>query len=205
MHRAIFGAMIATKTPHPLVEEASHGRLPEWAVAGPERLAHMGRVAALLEAWAGGLGLDDSETTRWRAAGYLHDALRDEHPEALRLLVPDRFRALPGQLLHGPAAAARLREEGVTDEGLLEAVAFHTIGEATLGRLGRALYAADFLEPGRSFLADWRAERRERMPGALDDVVLEIVRARIENLLARETSVLPETIGFWNALASQRG
>jgi len=195
--------MIVFERPHVVVEGAARGRLPEWAVAGPERRAHMERVAGLLGWWADALGLEETDRIRWRAAGHLHDALRDEDPDALRPLVPEPFRHHPGHLLHGPAAAERLRGEGVADEELLDAVAFHTIGDARLGALGRALYAADFLEPGRRFLADWRAALRARMPGELVPVVTEIARARIENLVARGSPVLPETLGFWNALASE--
>ena len=195
--------MIAARKVHALVAEAAEGRLPEWTVAGPERRAHMGRVAALLDLWAEGTGLDEQERVRWRAAGWLHDALRDEHPDALRPLVPERFRGLPGKVLHGPAAAERLRAEGVASADLLDAIAFHTIGDAGLGTLGRALYAADFLEPGRTFLAEWRAGLRARMPRDLDVVLREIVRARIGNLLERGMPVRPETVGLWNALASE--
>jgi HD superfamily phosphohydrolase YqeK len=84
--------------------------------------------------------------------------------------------------LHGPAAAERLREEGVADEELLAAVAYHTIGDPSFGQLGRALYAADFLEPGRTFRAEWRAELRERVPAELDAVVLEVARARVAHV-----------------------
>jgi 2-amino-4-hydroxy-6-hydroxymethyldihydropteridine diphosphokinase len=78
------------------------------------------------------------------------------------------------------------------------------VGDPSFGALGRALYAADFLEPGRSFLPEWRADLRARMPGDLDDVVLEIARARIANLLGRRASVLPRTLDFWNALVAER-
>ncbi|HUP51103.1 MAG TPA: HD domain-containing protein [Longimicrobiales bacterium] len=195
--------MIASEKPHALVLAAADGRLPEWAVAGPERRAHMGRVAGLLDAWAEELGLPQADRARWRAAGWLHDALRDEDADALRPLVPERFRSLPGQILHGPAAAACLADEGVTDEELLQAVTFHTIGHAGLGALGRALYAADFLEPGRTFLNEWRGELRSRLPEELDAVLVEIVRARLEHLADRTTSVLPETRDFWNALVAE--
>lgn len=197
--------MIAAEDVHALVEEAAEGRLPPWAVAGPERRAHMARVAALLDEWAERLGIDGADRLRWRAVGWLHDALRDERAEALRPWVPERFGVLPGPLLHGPAAAERLRAEGVADEELLEAVALHTLGSAGFGALGHALYAADFLEPGRDFLTEWRARLRRRMPGELDDVLREIVAQRISHLLERSKPVRPETIGLWNTLASEKG
>lgn len=188
---------------HETVSDAAGGILPSWAVADDGRRSHMARVSALLDEWSEALDLPDIERKRWRAVGYLHDALRDEDPSALRPRVPPALAGLPDPLLHGPAAAERLRTAGVDDGELLLAVAFHTVGDARLGRLGRALYAADFLEPGRPFLPEWRAELRERMPSELDDVVRAIVRARVGNLMERGTAVQPRTLEFWNALVEE--
>lgn len=163
----------------------------------------MERVAKLLAAWADALGLDADEVARWRAAGFLHDALRDAEPEALRPRVPPELAALPASLLHGPAAAERLRVDGVDDGELLRAIAFHTVGSADFRRLGRSLYAADFLEPGRPYLPDWRAELRGRMPGELEAVVEEIVRARIRHRLDLGQPILPRTLDFWNGLVEE--
>ena len=163
----------------------------------------MARVAALLDLWAASLGLSDDQRARWRAAGHLHDSLRDEEPGTLVARVPPTLQGLPGAVLHGPAAAERLRIGGVEDGELLTAVAFHTLGDPRMKALGRAVYAADFLEPGRSFLAPWRAELRERMPDDLDDVVTEIARARIGRLVERGAEVHPSTVDFWNALVRQ--
>lgn len=188
---------------HPLITAAANGQLPDWAEAGPARREHIERVATLLDAWAEALGLPEGERARWRATGYLHDALRDADPECLRPLVPSEERSLPDGLLHGPAAAAWLRGEGVTDDELLAAVAFHTIGDVSLGRLGRALYAADFLEPGRAFLADRRAELRARAAHDLDGVVVEVAQQRIRNLVHRRAPLHPRTVAFWNSLVSE--
>lgn len=187
----------------PVVEDAAEGRLPAWAVAGEDRRAHMARVADLLGAWADALGLDARDSIRWRAVGHLHDSLRDAEPAELRERVPPALREMPDALLHGPAAAERLRVNGVEDGELLEAVAFHTVGCADFGRLGRALYAADFLEPGRPYRPDWRAELRGRMPGELDAVVREIVGARIRHRLDTGGRIWPRTIDFWNRLVQE--
>ena len=160
----------------------------------------MARVAELLDQWAASLQLSDDERARWRAAGHLHDALRDEDAGVLLARVPPSLRPLPGPVLHGPAAAERLRIGGVDDGELLTAVGFHTLGDPRMKALGRAVYAADFLEPGRSFRAPWRAALRARMPGDLDEVVTEIARARIGRLLERGGAVHPSTVDFWNTL-----
>jgi 2-amino-4-hydroxy-6-hydroxymethyldihydropteridine diphosphokinase len=189
---------------HEVVRAAAAGEPPEWTVAGPNRRAHMTRVAELLGEWAEALCRGPDDVARWRSVGLLHDALRDERTDVLRDRVPPSLRVLPGPLLHGPAAAEQLRVDGVLDGELLRAVAYHTAGDPSFGALGRALYAADFLEPGRSFLPEWRADLRARMPGDLDEVVVEIVRARIANLVGRRASVLPRTLDFWNALVAER-
>ena len=81
----------------------------------------MRRVAALLVEWGAVFGLDETERMRWAALGYLHDAVREDDPETLRPRVPPAFSRLPGRLLHGPAAAERLRMEGVEDGEFEEA------------------------------------------------------------------------------------
>lgn len=183
------------------VERAAAGELPEWAVVGEARRAHMERVAGLLEGWAEGLGLDRDERTRWRSVGYLHDALRDADPATLAVRVPPDLRALPPKVLHGPAAAERLRIDGVLDGELLLSVAFHTTGHPGFRRLGRALYAADFLEPGRRGFPARTEEWRNRMPGDLDGVLRELLAARLTHLVERGLRLLPQTVDFWNVLA----
>jgi 2-amino-4-hydroxy-6-hydroxymethyldihydropteridine diphosphokinase len=164
------------------------------------RRAHAERVAGLLGAWAAELRLDGEETKRWMAAGLLHDVLRDADPDELRPLVPDTFRHLTGRLLHGPAAAERLRQEGVTDEPLLRAIAYHTIGHPQLDRLGRALFIADYIEPGRRFDTARLAKLRGRMPADRDAVLVDVLRARIERLLGEGRGMRTETAAFWNSV-----
>jgi len=186
------------------VLEAANGRLPDWAEAGPERRKHIERVAALLDSWADQAELPEEDRQRWRAAGYLHDALRDATPESLRPLVSGDLAALPGSLLHGPAAATRLRREGVVDEELLGAVAFHTLGDPGLGPLGRALYAADCLEPVRTYHVEGRAQLCGRAAAELDAVTREVARLRIAHLLRKGLPLHPRTVAFWNALAEEQ-
>ncbi|NIU78085.1 MAG: HD domain-containing protein, partial [Gammaproteobacteria bacterium] len=83
---------------------------------------------SLMAAWADALGLAEHDLTRWKAAAWLHDALRDAEPESLT-----GAAEYPPKVRHGPAAAVRLRGEGVEDEELLEAIAAHTLGRPGLG------------------------------------------------------------------------
>lgn len=146
------------------------------------------------------MGLGEEERLRWAALGYLHDAVREDDPETLRPRVAPAFSGLPGRILHGPAAAEFLRLDGVQDGEFLNAVAFHTLGHTGLRLMGRALYTADFLEPGRDLLNGWRAELRGRMPGEVDEVARQVLGARIAHLVELGSPLRPETVAFWNTL-----
>ena len=185
---------------HPLVAEAAVGRLPRWASVRPARREHMRRVADLLEDWARAEGLEPEERHRRRALGFLHDCLKDVPEEELRKQLEPPFSDLPGGLLHGPAAAVRLAREGIDDTEILDAVCHHTLGHPKLGPAGLALYAADFLEPGRHLRNAWRTELRARMPGDRDAVVREILGARIIHLVEAQRPLHPHTVEFWNAM-----
>jgi HD superfamily phosphohydrolase YqeK len=196
---------VAGAAPDALLRAAAAGTLPEWAVVSEHRRAHIRRVAALMQEWSVALGLDEAEQARWRAIAWLHDALRDSPAAALRPLVPEPLRDVPGPLLHGPAAARRLEEAGVTDRGMLLAIAFHTLGHPRFDAAGRALYLADFLEPGRTFMIAERAAMRARMPDDRDGVLLEVLGARLVHLLDAGRTIRDETVDFWNAVAGERG
>ena len=178
----------------PIVREAAEGRLPAWTQAKPKRREHMARVAALMREWAEAMGLPADEVARWSAVGYLHDALRDADPDELRPEVPAGFRELPGKLLHGPAAAERLA--GEADEEMLDAIRCHTLGCPRFRTLGRALYLADFLEPGRTFAPEWTESLRRRMPREMDAVLREVVEARIGHVSENGGILHPETTAF---------
>jgi HD superfamily phosphohydrolase YqeK len=188
-----------------LLDAASRGRLPAWAQASPKRSRLRARVAALLGEWAARAGLPAAEQARCRATGWLHDALRDADGATLRPLVDSPFRDLPDGFLHGPAAAARLEAEGVDDAELLEAVRYHTLGRPGLGRLGRLLMVADYLEPGRPQHPGWRAMLRARMPEALDDVFAAVIQRRMRAGLERRHPIRPEMMAMWNELVERDG
>ncbi|CAN5736321.1 bis(5'-nucleosyl)-tetraphosphatase (symmetrical) YqeK [soil metagenome] len=184
---------------------AAAGRLPDWSALTSRRRGHCERVARLLSDWAAGLGLPAADVMRWQAAARLHDAVKDAPAADLRRIVDEPLRTLPDALLHGHAAAARLRADGVTDRALLDAIAWHTTGHADLEPIGHALYVADFIEPGRHYLPDTLATWRARMPAALPDAVRAVVRMRMQFLLGHGRPIRAETVAFWNALTASAG
>jgi predicted HD superfamily hydrolase involved in NAD metabolism len=184
------------------LERAARGELPEWAEVSPARLGHTLRVGELMHDWAVHHGLDEADCDRWRGTGTLHDALRDAPASHLHPWVDERFRELPDSFLHGPATAARLEAEGMSDAEVLDAIRYHTLGWPDLGRLGRILIAADYLEPGRQQNAEWRARMRERGRTDLDGVVRDVLRTRIQRCMDADLPVRPEMFGLWNRVVT---
>ena len=171
--------------------------LPSWAEASEKRRAHIARVSALLDEWAKGLQLKKREAAAWHDAGLLHDGLRDAPESVLRELAG----ALPGftlDMLHGPAVAELLRRQGESRTELLEAIRYHTVGSCAWGRLGRALYMADYLEPGRKFSRADRAYLAAQVPQDFDGTFRQVVRARLEWSLREGMQLYPETVQLWN-------
>jgi 2-amino-4-hydroxy-6-hydroxymethyldihydropteridine diphosphokinase len=171
--------------------------LPIWAQVTEKRRAHIARVTGLLAEWATALNVSHDERRAWIDAGRYHDALKDAPDAELRALVGDV--AYEPQMLHGPAAAARMERDGETRQGLLDAVRYHTIGSLEWDRTGRALYMADFLEPGRSFSKRSRAFLAAQVPHDFDGVFEQVVRAKIEWSLHEGHSLFPETVALWNS------
>jgi len=160
--------------------------LPAWAQVTRARRAHIERVVALLEEWAMAMRVPPGDRARWARAGWLHDALRDA-PAA-------------DALAHGAAAADRAGVDGETDCGVLDAVRYHSLGYAGWDDVGRMLYLADYLEPGRAFDAGERRALSRQVLADRDAVLRAVARLRIEWVMRSGWALAPETTAFWNAL-----
>ncbi len=172
--------------------------LPTWAMIGSKRLAHIERVTSLLRAWAAAMRLDRNEATAWIDAGAWHDALRDESEEKLREITGDTVT--PAALLHGPAAATLLERDGEKRKPVLDAVRYHTVGSPEWDRTGRALYMADYLEPGRKFSREDRFFLAAQVPHSFDSVFRQVVRFRLDWSVREGNHIYPETVALWNSL-----
>lgn len=170
--------------------------LPDWARVTEKRKRHIARVIAVLATWADEIGVTADERHDWLTAGLLHDALRDAPEEELRRLANDGGRET--ELLHGPAVANLLASRGEANASVLAAIRYHTVGSPDWDRTGRALYMADFLEPGRQFARRDRAFLAAQVPHDFDGVFRQVLRARLEYALREGFTLFPETVGLWN-------
>lgn len=192
---------------HLLVAAAGReDRFPPWARCAEGRREHALRVAELMTAWAEELELPPEDRVRWRAAAVLHDALRDARPEELR---PWTDLDWPEPVLHAPACAGRLGREGVEDEELLRAIAYHPVGHPEFARPARPadpgpyLYMADFLEPGREFLEEPRTRIRLLLPEQREEGLRSVVALRIAHRLEVRGGIRPETVELWNRVVGR--
>lgn len=172
--------------------------LPVWAVVSTPRLAHIERVAQLAAEWAEEMGVPDNERNRWLRAIWLHDALRDASAEELERWAPSSPG--PVEFRHGPASAARAKADGETDRGVLDAVRYHSMGLAEWDMVGRVLYCADYLEPGREYDADERAALAVRFPTDPSGVLREVAQRRIAHAVLSGWPLPDPTVRFWNSL-----
>ena len=174
--------------------------LPSWAEVSPERAAHIARVAALADGWAERMRISAAERARWVRGAWLHDAFRDAAPATLDRWAGDA--PWPGSLRHGPASAARAAAEGETDRGILDAVRYHSVGWADWDMVGRVLYCADYLEPGRAFRREWRAAQADRFPDDAAGVLLTVAGDRVAHLVESGRPLIDPTVRFWNSLVA---
>lgn len=172
--------------------------MPRWSVTSAKRREHISRVVDLLDSWAVAMRIDEREARCWHDAGAWHDALRDEDEDKLREITGDAH--CPQGMLHGPAAAIKLGKHGEPRHDVLDAVRWHTVGCATWTRTGRALYMADFLEPGRTFMQADRSFLAAQVPTAFDTVFRQVVRMRLEWVLREGKGIAAQTVALWNAI-----
>jgi HD superfamily phosphohydrolase YqeK len=164
------------------------------------RLAHVERVAELVVQWAEALGVPDNERNRWLKAVWLHDAMRDAPAEELKHWAPSADG--PIELRHGPAAAARAKAEGETDRGVLDAVRYHSVGLTEWDMVGRMLYCADFVEPGRPFDQDKHRDLADRLPRDVGGVLREVLQLRVTHMVRSHWPLPDPRVRFWNSVCA---
>lgn len=177
---------------------AAELELPAWGVASPKRRAHIARVTELALSWADAMRVSATEREAWKDAARWHDALRDATEAQLRAIVP--HLDWPTSLLHGPASAAKLAEEGERRTSVIDAIYWHTVGNAKWDRTGRVLYMADYLEPGRLFDRKEREALAAKVPTDFDETFRAVVKRRLREKVATEAPLRPESAALWESV-----
>lgn len=178
-----------------------------WAHLPSGLLEHLERVSQGAENLAQRWGVDPEEAA---LAGFLHDVARAQPPEALlrqarelNLPIDPVEEAMP-LLLHGPVAAALIREElQEAEEPIAAAICWHTTGRWGMTDLEKVVFLADKLDPDKLNAAADMQELVQAAEQDLDQAVLRYLDRSARHLLERGGLVHPATIEARNWLLLQ--
>lgn len=172
------------------------------AAVSESRYRHSVRVAETCALLCRRHGLDER---LGYFSGIAHDICKNMDDDALLKIASrdgceiDALEAEKPSLLHGRAAAVKLREDwGVTDERVLEAVANHTFGKAGMCDLAKILYVADKVEPGREHVTEAYMKRLLEMD--IDSMTRTVVKESMEYLKGRGKEASARTKAFYKSL-----
>lgn len=147
-------------------------RLPE------KRYLHTLSVADVALSLAKRFSLDENDVLR---SALYHDAYRYiEHDKAIKELRARGFFIYKEEeenekLIHAPYAAMKMADDLEEAPSVcVTAVRFHTLGSVLMGKIGAAVYIADYAEPRRKHLTDEDREKIFSLP-TLEDMVKYII------------------------------
>lgn len=99
-----------------------------------------------------------ADRKRCYLAGLLHDIMKEESKELQREMTvnsglsPDPAECVSPALWHAVAGAVYVRDElGLSDEEIILAIRFHTIGDAGLTLLQKIVYLGDMISEDRDY------------------------------------------------------
>ncbi|MCR5080943.1 MAG: bis(5'-nucleosyl)-tetraphosphatase (symmetrical) YqeK [Treponema sp.] len=171
------------------------------------RYEHSVRVAETAEKMCALYGAD---CKKGYLAGIAHDICKDYPLEELYELASKDGREITelekrkSELLHGRAAAVRLSEVyGIDDKEILEAVSCHTFGSVSLGKLGKIIFAADKIEPGRPQSTE--EYRKNLFSKDLDSLVLQVLEENKAYLEKNGKEMARESLDFLASLKNKTG
>ena len=176
-------------------------------VVSPKRYAHSVRTARTAEKMCELYGLNPK---RGYLAGIAHDMCKEFSDEDLFKLVEsdgapvsDLEKEKPS-LLHGRAAAVLIEQKfAVDDKEIKEAIANHTFASPHLCDLGKILFAADKIEPGRPQSTD--EYRANLFAKPLNELTLSVLQENIDYLESRGKIVAAVSYTFRDELLQLTG
>ncbi len=152
----------------------------------PKRYCHVMGVETFALAIADAAGASREKAV---AAALLHDYCKNETREQLTAALKDARRFVPTEedwahpaVWHGLVAAELAPSLfDIDDHEVLEAVAFHSTGEAKVGPIALALFVADFIEPSRNFKGV-EAIRHELLTAPLIEGARRVAQMKLEHV-----------------------
>ncbi|MCH5210388.1 MAG: bis(5'-nucleosyl)-tetraphosphatase (symmetrical) YqeK [Oscillospiraceae bacterium] len=140
-------------------------------------------------------------------AGLLHDCAKGiktdkqiETCDALGVEIDEWTRKCP-PVAHGFLGAEIAKTEyGITDDEILNAIKYHTVGNAEMTLLQKIIYIADMTEVNRNF--EGVDLLREALGRSVDEAIMLSIEQQLRLNMGRKTVIHPNIICLWNDILS---
>lgn len=145
---------------------------------------------------------------RAEVAAIIHDVCKYADINWMEQVVKEqsldaRLLGWGSELLHGPVGAYVAKNEfGVTDEGILDAIRYHTTGRSGMSDLEKIVFIADMIEPNRKF--DGVERLRDKAKKDLDKAMSACIQHSLAYLIATKQPVFPVSLECYNDLMNIR-
>lgn len=141
-------------------------------------------------------------------AAIFHDYAKFREKEEMKEIIlregmPKDLLRYNMELWHAPVGAYLVKQEaGLSDQGVLDAIRFHTTGRPGMTKLEKVIYLADYIEPGRHFPGV--EEVRALAKTSLDKALIKAIQNTILFLLKKDQSIYPDTFQTYNDLVMNK-
>ena len=142
-----------------------------------------------------------------KVAGLLHDCAKCLPKEKLEKYIDtfEECEKLSVKTWHAPVGVIVAKNEyGVTDEEILSAIRWHTIGKKNMTDFEKIIFIADKIER-RTRETDFREKIENALNERhnLDDALLKSFKLTIKSLLKRKLPICYQTVDVYNYLLSR--
>ncbi|MCE4956172.1 bis(5'-nucleosyl)-tetraphosphatase (symmetrical) YqeK [Macrococcoides caseolyticum] len=136
-------------------------------------------------------------------AGILHDYAKYDELSVLYQSVThygldNQLLSYNSEILHGPVAAAYMKDKYEIDDEVYDAIYYHTTGRAGMGLNEKLIFISDYIEPNRSQPGVERIRDIIYTEKNLDKAIYEISKNTALYLIENDKHIYPKTIECLN-------
>ncbi len=169
-----------------------------------ERYSHSLGTAQCAKELALKFGLDPEKAY---IAGLLHDCAKCFSNEKLLEIIKDNLQVEESEMLnyktlHAPVSAYYAKKVfGVTDEEILSAIRWHTLGQINMTEFEKIIFLADKIEPNTRDKS-YREEILNILEGnnGLNKALLKCYKETLKSLVKRDLKICLLTVEIYNKL-----
>ncbi len=137
--------------------------------------------------------------------GLLHDCAKCFGKDKQLSIIKNFLKVSENEIMapktwHAPVSAYVAKNEfGVTDEEILSAIRWHTLGKVNMSTFEKIIYLADKIEPNTR-TEDYVTKTRNLLSeeNGLDKAILNCYKETIKSLVERNLKISPMTIDIYN-------